>query len=167
MPQFQSMQLPPRLPLVVQTGNRDGSVVKDARLVNCYVETDSSQQLWVFKRPGMVAAFTTTPAAGLGCYNWKGDVYAVFAGTLYKNGASVAGASGLNTTGGRYYFSQILGAVPKLVLKNKEKAYAYDPAGGFTSDLHTLDTDFPAATVHGIEYLNGATYVMQAGGQVW
>ena len=167
MTQFQSMQLPPRLPLVVQTGNRNGSVTKDARLVNCYVETDTAQQLWVIKRPGMAVAKTTVAAQGLGCYNWKGDVYAVFGGTLFKNGVSVAGATALNTTGGKYYFSQILGATPKLLLKNNEKAYAYDPTNGFSSDLHTLDTDFPAATVAGIEYLNGATYVMQAGGQIW
>lgn len=167
MAQFQTMQLPARLPLVVQTGNRNGSVVQDARLVNCYVETDSAQQLWIYKRPGMAVAYTTTPAAGLGCYNWQGDIYAVFAGTLYKNGVSVPGASGLNTAGGRYYFSQILGATPKLLLKNSQKAYAYEPAGGLSSDLHTLDTDYPATTVGGIEYLNGATYVMQPGGQIW
>ena len=56
---------------------------------------------------------------------------------------------------------------PILIFGNGVKTYAYTVAGGITSDLNSIDIDFPATTVKGITYLNGATYVMQPGGQIW
>lgn len=166
MPQFDSMALPPRLPLVVQTQNRDGSFTKDARLVNCYLEIGTQGETWIFKRPGTYQAFSFgTPSVGRGVYLWGGKVYSIFAGTLLEDG--VMKATGLDQTGGVYTFSAILGATPRLLFGNGVKTYSYTVAGGLTSDLHTLDTDFPATTVKGICYLNGATYVMQPGGQIW
>lgn len=166
MPQAETMVLPPRLPLVITTGNRGRSYTKDSRLVNCYIEVDKQGELWVRKRPGIADAMTLGAAAtGRGLFNWEGDVYAILAGTLYRNGVSVA--TGLEQTGGTYRFSSIKGATPKLVLGNGQKTYAYTVAGGLTSDLHTIDVDFPLVTVKGIVYLNGATYVMDTTGQIW
>lgn len=165
MTQMESMVLPPRLPLVVITGNRNTSYTKDARLVNCYIETNEQGEVWVYKRPGLIEADTTVTAIGRGAYFWQGDYYTIFAGTLFRNGTSVG--SGLDETNGDYRFSSILGATPKLIFGNGKKTYAYTVAGGITADLHTIDTDFPAETVKGIVYLNGATYVMQPTGQIW
>lgn len=163
--QMESMMLPPRLPLVVQTQNRARTVGKDARLVNCYIETDEAGELWVYKRPGILEASNIGTANGRGGWYWRGDSYFIFNGTLYRNGVSVG--TGLDQTNGTYRFSSILGATPKLVFGNGAKTYAYTVAGGITLDLHTIDVDFPAATVKGIVYLNGATYVMDSSGQIW
>jgi hypothetical protein len=165
MPQADSMVLPPRLPLVVTTQNRGRSFNKDSRLVNCYLETNEQGELWVYKRPGTLEFQSQGAANARGLYYWQSDVYSIFAGTLYRNGVSVA--TGLEQTGGTYRFSSILGATPKMVLGNGQKTYAYTVAGGLTSDLHTIDVDFPLTTVKGIVYLNGATYVMDSTGQIW
>lgn len=165
MAQLESMTLPPRLPLIVTTGNRGRAFTKDSRLVNCYIETDKQGELWVYKRPGTLEFQSQGASNARGVFNWQGDVYSIFAGTLYRNGVSVG--TGLNQTGGTYRFSSILGATPKLVLGNGEKTYAYSVAGGLTADLNSIDPDFPATTVKGIVYLNGATYVMDSSAQIW
>ena len=165
MPQFESVLIPPRLPLVVTMESRDGTFTKDSRLVNCYVETNTAKELWIRKRPGLTVAVTTVTSSGRGVFNWLGDVYAIFDGTLFRNGVSVG--SGLNQANGVYTFNQILGATPKMLFGNGLKTYAYTVAGGITSDLNTLNVNFPATNVKGIAYLNGATYVMQVGAQIW
>lgn len=164
MPQFESMILPPRLPLVVTIQNRNRALSKDARLVNCYIETDSQGEVWVFGRPGL-SEYSTSPAGtGLGMYHWRGSVYFILNGTLYKDGVTVTGV--LDQTGGSYRFSAILGATPKLVFGNGVKTYTYDGTT-ISSDLHTIDVDFPLTTVKGIVYLDGATYVMNSSGEIW
>ena len=166
MPQFDSMVLPSRLPLVLATSNRDSSTAKDAKLVNCYMETDESGEVNIYKRPGLLTASTVDVGAiGRGVFYWRGDVYSIFGSVLYKNSTSVG--TGLNTSNGIYRFSQILGAVPKMTLMNGAKAYAYWVAGGLTAALDTIDADFPATTVKGWAYLNGAMYVMTSGAVIW
>lgn len=158
----QSVDLPKRLPLVIEPQNRDGSVSKDARLVNCYMEQQTvggETEYWIYKRPGL-AVGSQPPAAsvsGYGVYNWRGDIYAVFANKLYKNGVAVAGT--VDTTGGVYRFSSCLGATPKLQLGNGVKAYNYDDGAGL---VLINDVNFPAAFVKGWAYLNATTYVMLA-----
>lgn len=165
MPQLQSVALPPRLPLVVTIQNRNRTTSKDAKLVNCYTETDPrTQEIWVFNRPGLETRFAGPAALGHGLFNWQGDVYSIAGGILYRNGVNVGA---VDSTGGVYRFSSILGAIPKMVFGNGVKTYAYTVAGGVTADLHTIDVDFPLTTVKGIVYLNGATYVMDATGQIW
>jgi hypothetical protein len=164
MSQTESMVLPPRLPLVVTTSNRNSSFTKDARLVNCYIETDESGELYIYNRPGYRALYPSVSAQAQGCTFWRGDFYHIIAGTIYKNGVSYF--SGLDITGGLYYFSETLGATPKLIFGNGSKAYTTDGVA-VSADLHTIDTDFPAATQKGIVYLNGATYVMDINGQIW
>lgn len=165
-PQVDTVAYPAKLPLVVKTSNRDGDFHKDARLVNCYIETEEDQ-LWVRKRPGTLFAsqVATSGSYGRGIFFWRGDSYTIFNGTLFRNGSSIV--SGLDATNGVYRFNSILGAIPKMVFGNGVKTYSYTVAGGVTSDLHTLDADFPTTCVKGIVYLNGATYVMNSAAEVW
>lgn len=167
MPQFPTMQIPPRLPLVVATSNRDGSTKKDARLVNCYIETDpESNELWVIKRPGILSqSIVSDSQVGQGCFFWEGAVYSIFNGELFRNGISVG--TGLDVDGGKYEFSSILGATHKLVFNNGNKGYAYDTIGGVSADLHTLNESYPETTVKGWAYLNGAEYVMDPEAVIW
>lgn len=167
MPQYPTMQIPPRLPLVVSTSNRDSSTNKDARLVNCYLETDrETGDIYIYKRPGMTSAGVIADGqAGRGVFFWEGSVYSIFGTTLYKDGVSVA--TGLDGTGGVYAFSSILGATHHLVLNNGKQGYAYEPVGGLSATLHSINTEYPATTVKGWAYLNGAQYVMDSEAVIW
>lgn len=164
MSQAESVLLPPRLPLVVTTSNRNSSFTKDARLVNCYIETDESGELWIYKRPGYKIYSASAPSVGQGCYFWRGDFYHIANGTLYKNGVTYGPL--LDIAGGTYYFSETLGASPKLVLSNGAAAYTTNGTS-VSASLHSINPAFPAITVKGIVYLNGATYVMDPTGQIW
>lgn len=165
-PQFPSVAMPPRLPLVVVTSNRNESVTKDARLVNCYIEITKEGELDIYKRPGLsVASVVAAGQTGRGLFYWQGDVYSIYGSILYRNGVLVG--TGLDTSNGVYRFDSILGAVPKMVFGNGKKTYAYDVAGGVTADLHTIDSDYPAEVVKGFAYLNGPIYVMQQQAVIW
>ena len=124
--QYPSVQSPPRLPLVVITGNRASSFHKDARLVNCYIETDDQQELWIYKRPGLSLWVENDPGTAQGAYQWNGHVYYIVNGTLFRDGVAVPTGTGLDTAGGAYRFSSILGATPKLVFGNGKKTYTYN-----------------------------------------
>jgi len=171
-PQMETVGVPQRLPLVIEASNRSNDITKDARLVNCYVEVTTQNELYIYKRPGLTSAgLVELDATGRGAYFWQGDVYTIFGDTLYRNGASVA--TGLDTTSGGtsgngvYYFNQIKGATPKLLLGNGSYSYAYTVAGGITADLNSINIDYPVETVKGFSYLNGATYVMQTSNVIW
>lgn len=167
MTQSDSMIVPPRLPLVVLPSNRGHDTNRDAKLVNCYIETNEAGELQIFRRPGLLTA--STPAAGqlgLGAFYWDSDVYTVFGTTLYRNGVSVAAALSFTGTD-KVYFSSILGATPKMVFGDGTNAYSYYVVGGVSATLHSINVDYPATTVKGFAYLNGATYVMQPQAVIW
>lgn len=155
--QAESVAIPKRLPLVVQPSNRDESTAKDAKLVNAYVEkTELTGEYHIFKRPGL-AAYVTKSGNGYGTYNWLGDLYAIFGATVYKNGVALSGT--VDTAGGVYKFSSCLGGTPKLQFGNGVATYNYDTGSGIVA---ISGANFPAATVKGIVYLDGTTYVMDS-----
>lgn len=145
MAQAQTVDSPLRLPLVTQPQNRDPDALKDAKLVNCFAEKMQDVH-WIQKRPGLLTA-TTLSGNGYGLYNWKGDQYAVFGATLYKNGVSLGTVDG---TGGLYKFSQTLGGTPRLVLGNGVKAYTYD--GTTLAEIQSTLTVTAGAFIIGYEY---------------
>lgn len=157
--QAQNPSAPTRLPLVTDPENRADLPDKDARLVNCYAERAKGQEYWIRKRFGTLkdATNSQSAAAGSGLYNWKGNIYSVFAATLYKNGSSLGT---VDSTGGVYAWSQTLGATNYLVLGNGAKAYTYDG----TTLAQITDGDFPSAFVKGWAYLDSTTYVTKPGG---
>lgn len=164
--QWESVTLPPRLPLVIVTSNRDGTVTKDARLVNCYIEVTKEGELDIYKRPGLASeSIVAANQPGRGLWFWRGDLYSIFGNSLYRDGALVG--TGLSTTGGLYRFDSNLGAVPKLIFGDGNEAYTYSPSTGLSAALHTIDIDYPDTTVKGFAYLNGPTYVTQPQAVVW
>lgn len=143
-------------PIFAPLSNRDASILKDSRLYNGYAEKGQGaegQEVWVYKRPGLLALSTVVSGPGLGVFNWKNDIYSIFNGHLYKNGVD----KGAVDATGSYTFTSCLGATPKLFLKNKIAAYNYDDAGGL---VKVVDVNYPATTVRGCVYLDGTTYVM-------
>jgi hypothetical protein len=160
--QAETVALPKRLPLIVQAENRDETTEKDARLVNCYVERNKETgEVHVFKRPGLLQHGVTLSGTGRGTYNWMGDNYAIFGGTLYRNQVSVG--TGLNTTGGQYRFSSSKGVTPRLQLNNNEAAYNYDTGAGLVA---IAGANFPSPPVKGWAYLDATTYVMGTEGDI-
>lgn len=149
-PQSETVALPKRLPLVIQPDNRDESTLKDAKLLNAYVEKNAATgEYQVFKRPGLKQLGSAFSGDGLGVYNWKGRVYAIFGSVLYEDGVSVG--TGLNTSGGMYRFSQSLGDTPRLQLGNGAASYNYTVAGGLVL-INPLTTVTAGSFVIGVEY---------------
>ncbi len=120
--QADTVGLPKRLPLVVQPENRDESTLKDAKLINGYMEKDElTGEYHVYKRPGLRQYGAALVGAGLGVYNWLGDVYRIQGATIYKNDVAIGGGApngALNTAGGIYHFSSCLGATQQLQFGN-------------------------------------------------
>ena len=158
-------QGPPRLPLVNSLGNRGVLSREDARLVNAFAEKGKDGKIRVVKRPG-TSVDTTLSGAGLGVYNWLGDIYAVFGTTLYKNGSSLGT---VDATGTVYTFSSCLGETPTLFLQNGVKSYTYNATDGLdavalattisvTGDTHTTAViDGIAPNTTGITVLSSVT----------
>lgn len=159
MAQAETVAIPKRLPLVIEPENRGDSTDKDAKLVNGFVETHKGllgNETWIYKRPGTLenATYSET-GVGRGLFNWKGNIYAAFGTSLFRNGTSIGT---IDATNGVYRFDQTLGATPYLIAGNGVRAYTWDA----TTFAQITDPDFPAAFVKGWAYLDGTTYVMTA-----
>jgi hypothetical protein len=152
--------LPKRIPLAFAPENRDTTTSKDARLVNCYLEQISESEYHVVKRPGINATAYFTGISGTigGCYTWNGVLITIDAGRLYYGNTNVGA---VDTTGGRYWFSAILGAVPKLVLSNTTHMYTYDLGAGLVAAGAV--SAYPNPMVPGLAYLDGTLYTMTSG----
>lgn len=161
MAQSQTMLVPARLPLVIDPENRDSSTAKDSKLINGYVEIDRDRNVFIYRRPGTSqwGQPPATNAAGQGVFYWNNAVYSIFAGTLYKNLSSVA--TGLDSAGGVYSFTSILGATPQMVMQNGNQGYSYDDTHLLSANLHSINASYPQYTCKGLAYLDGATYVLQ------
>lgn len=162
MPQAPTVELPKRLPLVLQPENRDATTAKDERLINGYMEKSATTgEYWLNKRAGTKQTGLTIAGNGWGVYNWLGDIYRIQGPTIYKNDVIIAGGApngSLDNTGGVYRFSACLGATPAMQFGNGIAAYNWD---GTT--LSTIaGTNFPSPAVKGWAYLDGTTYVMNA-----
>lgn len=158
-----------RIPLHVPAGNREASVLKDARLVNCWVEKDSAGRIWVQKRPAIVrvAQPTGVAAEGRGIYGWDTGVFGVFDGHFYGNLTSLAPINlGAVASAGYYHFVETLGATHKLFFHNGSNAYVYPLGGSLTA---VSDVDFPlvitpSILAAGAAYLDGGVYVARVNG---
>lgn len=159
--QSDTVGLPKRLPLVTEAANRDSSTGKDARMVNCYAERTGEQEYAIYKRPGLLesATYSESAATGRGMYNWRGNIYTIFADTLYKDGTSI----GTVSNAGFYAFSECLGATPKLFLDNLTTAYTWDNTTLFT----IVDAQFPSNRILGSAYLDATTYVGTTAAVLW
>lgn len=165
---------PKRLPLVVDQSNRGDSftsLVKDAGILNGYVDKIGQDELHVKKRPGLSPYLVTPPydasvvTNGQGCYQWNNYIWWIANGVLYRNANSLASVTigNVNATG-IYQFSTSQGGTPKLVFDNGSFAYTYDPVNGI---VQITNANFPANRAQGIQYLDGYTNVVTVTGQVY
>lgn len=150
MAQAPTVALPKRLPLIAKPENRDESTLKDAKLINGYMEKGQEEgEFWLYKRPGLDQTGATKTGNGYGLYNWLGNIYSIFGATLYKDGVAVTGT--LNTSGGVYRFAQCLGTTPKLQFGNGAATYNYDDVGGIVQ-ISATQTITAGSFVVGVEY---------------
>ena len=151
---------PTRIPLVTNLQNRSESFSIDARLVNAYAEKDE-RDYQIYKRPGLVPYSQPSggPAAGLGVFNWNGDLYSVFGGQLYKNTLGL----GAVDSSSPYTFSSLLGATPSLFLHNSNNFYYYNGNVGLTP----ITPGSFSTVVPGCVYLDGTMYVMDGSANIF
>ena len=95
-----------RVPLVGTFQNRDSTLSKDQRFINCYPESrkndiTESKKIYLVKRPGLNPISTISVAVGRGSYYWNGKKYGVFGNTLYADSTSI---TTLTTTTGMCSF---------------------------------------------------------------
>lgn len=162
--QSDTVGLPKRLPLVIQPENRDESTLKDAKLVNGYMEKDElTGEYHIYKRPGLLQSGATLAGAGLGVYNWLGHLYRIQGATIYKDDVAIGGGApngALNTAGGVYRFNQTRGTTFQLQFGNGLATYNYDGGAGPITEI--AGDNFPTPAVKGIGYLDGTVYVLDA-----
>ena len=143
-----------RLPLVLMPENRDQTSLKDAKVVNAFIEKTAENDYQVYKRPGLSPYSSVTAASGSGIFNWLGDIYSVFGTTLYKNGVSLGTVDG---TGGRYFFNQTQGTIPTMFLGNGVKAYTYNSTAGLLPVTQTIAIPFTASITSGYTAVTGTS----------
>lgn len=102
-----------RLPLAYDISTRDGTLSKDSKIVNAYVET-IGQNRHIIKRPGL-GTLTTLPATGgssqgQGMFYYNNQLYVVVANVLYQVNADGTYTSIGTMTGSQLqcYFNQSL-----------------------------------------------------------
>jgi hypothetical protein len=174
-----AVEIPKRWPLVTQPENRDGTVNKDARLVNCYAEKHEDGYA-IEKRFGVQTTTVYTPTmlptgTGRGVYRWEqsattAQLIIVVGANFYT--ASILGLPTPHVTlsalypivfGGTMIFCPIPSSPPLLMFGSGNVGYYLDAAGG----LHQItDPNYPSATVPGIVYLDGTIYVMSPNGDI-
>lgn len=148
MPQANSVAAPQRLPLIVEPENRDETSLRDAKLLNGYVElNDKTKEYWVYKRPGMLQYGVTHAGVGLGVYNWQGNIYSIFGTKLYKDDVEIGT---VDSAHGVYQWASSLGDTPRLQLGNGFASYNWD--GTTLTEISTLATITAGDFIVGVEY---------------
>jgi hypothetical protein len=152
------------MPLAHPLGTRDGTLSKDAKLVNCLVER-SEAGMEVLKRPGMssYAAHSAAPAQGLFTLDLAGygageEGYGIWNDTCYKLSTMIGLA--LPSVGTADLPCETLphAATATTLIKNSERLWSF--SGGTLARITA--SSYPTYTVPGIAELDGTFYVMDA-----
>jgi len=162
----QPLQAPQTFSFCHPIGTRDGTLTKDSKMVNCYIEQTTNGMALV-KRPGSLQVFSQagTPQ---GTFNCNGRSYSIVNDTVYDIQSSTAVAIPSVTTAGQRY--ENLPDVPfgTTLLKSPSGLWKFAGSSDGTGGTFTKITDanYPATTVPGIAYLDGIVYVMNTAGTV-
>jgi hypothetical protein len=153
------------IPLITQIGTRDGSLQKDAKMVNCYPEVTEAGNA-VVKRPGL-SQYKANPTGtgsgdGQGQFLVNGAPYSIYLDTIYQTNG--AGSWAIPTITVALLKYEVLSDIPlgTSLLKSTAGLWKFDG----TTVTKVTDANFPALTVPGISYLDGGYYVMDSLGTV-
>lgn len=143
------------------------NTTKDARLINCFVETLKTGdgeviQEYLMSRPGLEFQYTDTPNGTQlprGIYYWEGSIYTVNGPNLNKDGTTI---QTLTTSFGPVGFVEFITSTnqKQLVVLDRLKGYVISTAGVVTT---ITDVDFPSPhVVYGV-FLDGYLVVAKEG----
>lgn len=148
--------------LTVQLGTRDGTLMADPKMVNCYTEV-TEVGLVCKKRAGLVVVKSPPAGAPQGQYSHKQLPYSIVGDAVYATlGATTHALPGVTHPGLRCsVLSDITNGVS--LVATARQLWVTDAAG---LPIRVTDVNYPAITVPGLAYLEGSFYVMEEGGVV-
>jgi hypothetical protein len=156
-------EVPTRWPLVETVSTRDGTLLKDARLVNAIAEFNPQTKTYtVQRRPGVVKSPISPIPSGTpqGLYSFNDALIQITGGNFYSNGVLY----GSVFFGGEFTFKGSTSDANVLMLSRIRAGYY------FINNLifqQITDPNYPTITVPGIAYLNGRFYVMDPQGRIY
>lgn len=176
----QAFEIPTRLPLVTELQNRNSTLNKDARLVNCFLEKDVVKgEYFITKRPGYVTTYSKTPGAAGGLWSYSDDNgtsnFTIIGTTFYldNTGLGLHTSYALSaTSGGTYRFLQVTpvsAATKYWVVGNGDKSYY--GTSSISGPTAISDVNFPPNAgkpcCKGWAVLDGTTYIMTLTGSIY
>jgi hypothetical protein len=128
-----------RIPLAVTLESRDGSVSKDAKVVNGLIEVKGQTQI-LRKRPGITDLGAIVSGSAQLLYSWNG-INAIIGDTLYRGTQSTIISAPSSTAfspsiAGLRFDAQEVGAsaaTDRLMVKNRTQAWTIDRTGAKTA----------------------------------
>lgn len=160
------VQAPQLMSWVHPIGTRDGTLTKDARMVNCFFEQTENGMALV-KRPGTSSVLAVGGTAQ-GSFNANGYAYFIAGDTIRDvTGVFSLAIPGLTKAGEQFY---CLSDTPSTIswLKSASGLWKFTntptAVGGTLTKV--TDSNYPAQTVPGLGYLDGIYYVMDTFGAV-
>jgi len=145
--------------------SRDGTLTKDSKMVNCFMESTENGMALV-KRPGTIAMNGGLGTAQ-GTFNCNGESYFISNDTIIRMSDSMQFPIPSVTVAGEVF--ETLDDVPFATtwLKSPHGLWQVaDPGTGLLVQVKVTDVNYPAETVPGICYLDGIYYVMNTKGEV-
>lgn len=149
------------LPLAHTIGTRDGTLTQDSKLVNCLVEIEG-QTATILKRPGLTLTQQNPAGEAQGQCLCNGLPYAIINDTLYHTGGSESFPIPNVTVPGQFYNALSDTPTGTTLLKSRYGLWKFN---GVTITQVT-SAGYPAATVAGLECLDGTYYVMATDGSI-
>lgn len=161
-----------RVPLATKILTRDGTLTKDGKMVNCYVDPEPDGSPNVVKRPGLAIRNTAalpSLATNQGLVAFGQLMFAVVSDVVYS-----------------VFTPAVSGALPAPTLPNLQMNFLSGLVNSFSSNFAVIksnrdlwqmttaaptfaknvDPDYPATTVPGIAYLDGTFYVLTRAGAI-
>lgn len=110
-----------RIPVASQLMSRDGSLTKDARLTNCFIEQKQDRSA-IVSRPGLSKKFALGSGNGNGMVEWRGTLYVVKGNTLTQ------GPTAAPVTDGSVWSNTLTTTEPTYHAVKTQSGYAYNAA---------------------------------------
>ena len=157
-----SIQPPQTFSLCHPIGTRDGSLSKDSKMVNCFIETTENGSALV-KRPGTSSVYAQ-PGTPQGTFNCNGRSYSIVGDVVKDIVSGTTVSIPAITTGGQTYYTVDDVPYGTTLIKSTSGLWKFagnsDGSGGTFTKV--TDTNYPATTAPGICELDGIIYVMDA-----
>jgi hypothetical protein len=159
-----------RLPLASRITTRDGTLTKDSKMVNCYLEQSPDGGVNVVKRPGTTITQQLTAGTAQGVFATGGVPWGIVTDTIQQlAGGTVSRALGTPVTAGLRMqctdMNYLVSGPGISAIKSTKALWQFDINSLIVT--RNVDADYPALTVTGVAYLDGTYYVMSPAGVIY